>query len=105
MNLSYKIGSLAAVSITAVFFGFYIEPEPRHELEAINSIGKPPQQQEIPLTTVTLDTIFKPDIVFPDNLVFLSYITTTSPLLLSIITSAEPASHSNSCHDNSTHPN
>ena len=79
MNLSYKIGSLAAVSITAVFFGFYIEPEPRHELEAINSIGKPPQQQEIPLKPDTVEKILKPDIVLPDNAGFPVNATSINP--------------------------
>jgi len=88
LNLSYKIGSLAAVSITAVFFGFYVEPEPRHELEAINSIGKPPQQQEIPLKpdTVekilkpdTVEKILKPDIVLPDDTGFPVNVTSINP--------------------------
>ena len=79
MNLSYKIGSLAAVSITAVFFGFYIEPEPRHELEAINSIGKPPQQQEIPLKPDTVEKRLKPDIVLPDDAGFPVNATSINP--------------------------
>ena len=79
MNLSYKIGSLAAVSITAVFFGFYIEPEPRHELEAINSIGKPPQQQEIPLKPDTVEKILKSDIVLPDDTGFPVNVTSINP--------------------------
>jgi hypothetical protein len=79
LNLSYKIGSLAAVSITAVFFGFYIEPEPRHELEAINSIGKPPQQQEIPLKPDTVEKILKPDIVLPDDTGFPVNVTSINP--------------------------
>ena len=79
MNLSYKIGSLAAVSITAVFFGFYIEPEPRHELEAINSIGKPTQQQEIPLKPDTVEKILKPDIVLPDDTGFPVNVTSINP--------------------------
>ena len=79
MNLSYKIGSLAAVSITAVFFGFYVEPEPRHELEAINSIGKPPQQQEIPLKPDTVEKILKPDIVLPDDTGFPVNVTSINP--------------------------
>ena len=85
MNLSYKIGSLAAVSITAVFFGFYIEPEPRHELEAINSIGKPPQQQEIPLKPDTVEKILKPDIVLPDDAGFPVNVTSINPWSWSII--------------------
>jgi hypothetical protein len=79
LNLSYKIGSLAAVSITAVFFGFYVEPEPRHELEAINSIGKPPQQQEIPLKPDTVEKILKPDIVLPDDTGFPVNVTSINP--------------------------
>jgi hypothetical protein len=79
LNLSYKIGSLAAVSITAVFFGFYIEPEPRHELEAINSIGKPPQQQEIPLKPDIAEKILKPDIVLPDDAGFPVNATSINP--------------------------
>ena len=79
MNLSYKICSLAAVSITAVFFGFYIEPEPRHELEAINSIGKPPQQQEIPLKPDTVEKILKPDIVLPNDTGFPVNVTSINP--------------------------
>ena len=79
MNLSYKIGSLAAVSITAVFFGFYVEPEPRHELEAINSIGKPPQQQEIPLKPDTVEKILNPDIVLPDDAGFPVNVTSINP--------------------------
>ena len=79
MKLSFKIGSLAAVSITAVFFGFYIEPEPRHELEAINSIGAPPQQQEIPLKPKIVEKILKPDIVLLDDAGFPVNVTSINP--------------------------
>lgn len=58
---------------------FYIEPEPRHELEAINSIGKPPQQQEIPLKPDTVEKILKPDIVLPDDAGFPVNVTSINP--------------------------